>query len=108
MSDYTKKQRKAFVRLLKAAKGSLWDGTPGIYGKHTYICLSVREAQLDGVCLLKDSKALCDEIDRRMAPHITLRQWLKSQGIPTEELDFIPLQAHRLAWINLLIKEFSA
>jgi len=45
-------------------------------------------------------------IDTRLE-HIPMSSWLRKKGIPEEDLSFERVQAHRLAWINMLVEEFD-
>jgi hypothetical protein len=107
MSEYTKEQRQAFVKLLEGSKEHLWDGY-GLKGKwNNYICLAVKQARIDGVATEKDVNTLCEEIEHRLGNHPSMATWLLSQGISRADIASPALQAHRLAWVNLMIEEFS-
>jgi hypothetical protein len=107
MNQYTKEQRQAFVKLLEGSKATLWNGKGNKGKQNIYICLALEEAWLDGFATQGDVETLCREIDHRLGNWCSMSTWLLSQGIPRADITMPALQAHRLAWINLMIEEFS-
>lgn len=100
MKKYSKKTRKTFVELLKHAKKNLCDGTDPNLNKSEYICFALP--------FTYTANELKIEIHNRLAPHNNVWSWLhKKVGIPQRYLNQRNVQAHRLAWINKLIEEFS-
>jgi hypothetical protein len=47
-------------------------------------------------------------IRQRMDNEFGMEQWLRKHGVPKGEINQKRLQAHRHAWLDLLIKEFEA
>lgn len=101
MSEFSKATRKRFVALLREAKEKLWDGLTNRHGKEQYICFAITG---DGAA----PSHLKDEIHRRLEGYASLGSWLEIRiGRHLEHIPTPQLQAHRLAWINLMIEEFS-
>lgn len=106
MTAFTKAQRAQFVRQLEACKPFLWDGKSSWGFKQTmYICIAVAYGADD--LKLKYAGILRREIERRLENASTLSSWLLDQGTPPDDLTEARLQAHRHAWVDLLIEEFS-
>lgn len=104
--NYTKEQRKVMVRALRACKSRLWDGTENRYATPRvchYICLALprrHEGSTLARRLIKD----------RLLPYWSLDSWLYHQlGDARWSAEYTTerAQAHRLAWINLLIEELQ-
>lgn len=95
---------KQIVATLKAAKGRLWDGLnpPIPSDKERYICFAVEEA--DPTDAGMEVVAI---IESRLAPNASVAGWLYSRGVSEEDLTTERVQAHRHAWLDLLIEEFS-
>ena len=108
MTAFTKAQRAQFVRQLEACKPFLWDGKSSWGLKQTrYICIAVAYGADDPKLKLKYAVTLRREIERRLENTCTLGVWLRNQGIPIADLTDVRVQAHRHAWVDLLIEEFS-
>ena len=108
MTAFTKAQRAQFVRQLEACKPFLWDGKSSWGFKQTrYICIAVAYGADDLKLKLEYAVTLRREIARRLENTSTLSSWLLDQGIPPDDLTEARLQAHRHAWVDLLIEEFS-
>lgn len=72
------------------------------------------------ICLAIDSAANTKQIPRwhadkvaaivqgRLAPHITLEDWLMANGVFLEEHHLDRVQQHRHAWLDMMIAEFAA
>ena len=102
--------------LLTEAKKYLWDGKdPRELEKldtSEYICFAIlfaaRESsneRANHAIYLRCRKV----IEKRLFPNNCLETWLwRSGNIPLKEITHQRLQAHRLAWMDLLIKEFKA
>ena len=108
MTTFTKAQKAQFVRQLEACKPFLWDGkSPWSHEQTRYICIAVAYGA-DALKLeLEYAVTLRREIERRLENTSTLSSWLLDQGIPPDDLTEARLQAHRHAWVDLLIEEFS-
>lgn len=98
---YTRYERKQIAEAFKAAVAHLNDGTPAL-GKTLYICRA-----------LEKSNALHWRYARgvviaRLEGSATLGIWLHERcGVPPWDLTRPRLQAHRHAWLQELIREFS-
>ena len=47
-------------------------------------------------------------ISKRLGPKTKyLNEWLEKKGVPAEDINSARLRQHRLAWLDILIKEFS-
>lgn len=91
-----------------AAKKYLWDGVSPqtLVYLPIHICIAIDRAANKGKITLKTRNACKNVIASRLNTS-TLSGWLKSQGITITEADKPKVQAHRHAWLDLLIKEFS-
>ena len=109
MTDgYTKRDRKALVKALREGKKFLWDGrSPRPPGQDRMICFAIGIANSSG-CVSERARSLCTNlISQRLDGCSGLRTWLRNQGIPESQITNERLQAHRHAWLDLLIAEFS-
>lgn len=97
--------RKAIAAAFRAAKPLLWDGV-GLQGsKNRFICYAISEskhrAKSAAVRVIRErlycSKFNCD----------SLCLWLENQGIKWRQITPRRLQAHRHAWLDMLIAEFE-
>ena len=101
--NYSKKERLQIAAALRAVRPLMWDGSTASCGER-YICYA-----LCSLSRRKGEGIARQVIHSRLAPYGTLRCWLKcSAGIPPGQLTDAAVQQHRLAWIDELIKEFSA
>ena len=99
--------------LITKAKKYLWDGLDDFElefagNKTEFICYAmVRAANKpseDGL-----AQTFRDDIEVRMHPWTNLWSWLECEAaIPRKNLTHPAVQAHRLAWMNKLIKEYKA
>ncbi len=102
---YTKQQRTDIANALKAAKPFLAKKRGD--GKTSYICNALRDGGADGWYNAKDI------VMERICPHGTFRNWLDSNVEFDDSNGYIPMdghpkvQAHRHAWLDQLIEEFS-
>lgn len=106
-----KSSNRMVVRVLTAAKEHLWDGTgPQLAGKVRYICNAVHRTdgrRRSGAWGIAASE-IKDMITTRINHCATLEAWLREQGIDHDTITPIAIQAHRLAWIDILIEEFNS
>lgn len=102
--QYTKAQRKSIADAFRAAKEVLWNGTGCLpRGKERYICYALTMSPgMGGRTLAKKI------ISERLGRHAYLENWLSAQGVPRVQQTVRRMQQHRHAWLDLLIKEFSA
>jgi hypothetical protein len=101
---------KAIASMLRAAKKELSPKRNPYCGKCTYICNAVdRAAKKAGKIGI--GKYITKEIIAvRLGGTIgkTLDGWLDEQGVPCEDRTTAAMQEYRHAWLDMLIKEFSA
>lgn len=113
MTTYTAKQRAAIVRALKAAKPLLWDGTgdaPDSWSDRPelYICDAILNAHRSGAITTEERRVARDLIHERIDRCFSLAEWLHNHaGIHYSDITPPRLQAHRHAWLDQLIAEFS-
>lgn len=94
--------RKAIAAAFRAAKQELWDGSPSTYfDKFTYICNALDSTKSNA------TEAAKVAIRSRLMPERFLDTWLKRKGIDAEDYPPECLQAHRHAWLDMLIAEFE-
>lgn len=110
MTDgYTKRDRKALVKAFREGKKLLWDGRSGTHNPmDAMICFTIGRAQSKGLVSDQAYTLATNLIDQRLAGSCGMRSWLRNQGIPEREITNERMQAHRHAWLDLLIAEFSA
>lgn len=102
--------------LLTEAKKYLWDGEDEKelerLDKSEYICFAILSAARNSSNERANHEIYfqCRKvIESSLFPHNCVETWLlRSAGIPPKEMTHKRIQAHRLAWMNLLIKEFKA
>lgn len=98
---YTSYERKQIAEAFKAAVSHLDDGT-GQVGKCVFICLALERSGAPYW-----GRAV-EVVGSRMGEWCSLRGWLRySAGVPSEYLSYPRVQAHRHAWRQELIREFS-
>ena len=103
---YTREQKQRMAEAFRKAAAVLTlENTPGYNVRRTYICLALYEAESD-----YHTVELCRKlIEQRLGQYFSLKYWLMEEAkIPRTELTFEAVQQHRLAWLKLLIEEFSA
>ena len=104
MTVSNKKIAAGFV----VAKQYLWDGVEEFpRNKSSYICLALRNACNKKEISIKVCLACTSVISSRLEDSFTLKIWLRARGIFAEDMTNAHMQAHRHAWLDLLIKEFS-
>jgi len=87
--------------LLIRAKKHLSDG---ISYKTPYICFAIGRT----VAAARHKDALRKLIMRRLEGEGSLEFWLLSKGVSRREFTRERVQAHRHAWVDMLIAEFQA
>lgn len=100
---------KKKVQLLEGALERLWDGVFPRFAPQKYICDAITAARKEiGYYELRDDEVeLIRLISDRLEHNFSLSEWLETKGIPSEDLTHEQVQAHRKAWLLLLIEEFS-
>ena len=102
--EYTKTQKRKMVAAFKRATKTLRlrRNIATVEG-HTYICLAIAVTEDRSTVRL-----CCDLIRSRLDGWGTFRDWLQYEArIDPSELTYEAVQQHRLAWLKLLIEEFS-
>lgn len=98
---YTPCMRRMIASAFKAAVPHLDDGT-GQVGKYIFICLALERSGAPYW-----DRAV-EVVGSRMGEWCSLRGWLRySAGVPSADLTYARVQAHRHAWLQELIREFS-
>ena len=102
--EYTKAQKRKMVAAFKrAAKALRLRRNIATKEGHTYICLAIAVTEDRSTVRL-----CCDLIRSRLDGWGTFRDWLQYEArIDPSELTYEAVQQHRLAWLKLLIEEFS-
>lgn len=95
--------------LIKQAKELLWDGGDDTeHCKDEYICYALLHAA-STPSQGRLAQRIRDSIEVRLHPWNNLYSWLRYEAnIPDKMLTNERVQAHRLAWMNKLIKEYKA
>jgi hypothetical protein len=94
--------RKAIAAAFRAAKQELWDGSPSTcLDKFRYICNALDSTKSNAK---EAAKAV---IGSRLMPERFLYTWLMTKGIDADDYPPECLQAHRHAWLDMLIAEFE-
>lgn len=104
--DYTPEQRRSIADDLRRALPLIWTGIGPMRSDQTrFICRAIAIAGVRGEF---DPTNLAQRVVRdRLGKAPTLWRWLMSQGIDRRELTNRNVQAHRIAWVKLLIEEFD-
>lgn len=100
MTKYTKTQRRQIALAFRDAKSRLWDGKSTCFDKEQWICHAI------GFGVSGDLAR--GVVEARLGDAAFLTQWLEWQGVVFDRRDAARIQAHRHAWLDLLIKEFEA
>ncbi len=95
--------------LIKQAKELLWDGKDECEDcKEEFICYALLHASSNRF-QMELSQRIRDDIEVRLHPWNNLYSWLRYEAnISEKDLTYKRVQAHRLAWMNKLIKEYKA
>ena len=102
---YTREQKQRMAEAFRKAAAVLTlENTPGYNVRRVYICLAIEDVESDH----HTAERCCKLIEQRLGQYFTLDTWLMGEAkIPRTELTFEAVQQHRLAWLKLLIEEFS-
>ena len=92
-----------------AAKEYLWDGVSSQIPVYLpiHICIALFFASNRRKITVKVRKHCQEIITQRLDRQPTFESWLISVGVKNTEITHQRMQAHRQAWLDLLIKEFS-
>ena len=105
--EYTAEERKQMAKCFKEAKKYLAKDVEEHrknVDKEIRICYAISATNVDR----KTRRACRLVILRRLEGFCCFEEWLLNQGVSEEALsNSTALQAHRHAWLDLLIKEFS-
>lgn len=110
----TPTNKTAILRALKAARPLIWNGkgpSPDASETNTnpYICDAILQAFRNGDITDDEKQAAKDLINDRINHRFSLKEWLELDcGIHRSEITPARVQAHRIAWVDQLIAEFSA
>ena len=106
-TKYTRRERADILKALKAAKQFLWDGKGIPAGKQGMICFCIDMAYIQRLISASGATSAQKMIMGRLEGNGGMYGFLRNQGISKNELTYERVQAHRLAWLDLLITEFS-
>lgn len=106
-TKYTQRERADILKALKAAKQFLWDGKGIPDGKQGMICICIDITHTKGLISASGATSAQKMIMGRLEGNEGMKGFLRKQGISENELTYERVQAHRLAWLDLLITEFS-
>ena len=90
-----------------AAKKYLWDGVSSQNAVYMHICMAIDEAAIKRKITVKTRDACRKVIASRLGNNLTFEGWLIRKNVSITEAGTPKMQAHRQAWLDLLIKEFS-
>lgn len=92
-----------------AAKKYLWDGVSSQIPVYSpmHICTAIDKAASKRKITIKTRDACKKVVAARLDNSITFEGWLIRKNVTITETDRSKVQAHRHAWLDLLIKEFS-
>lgn len=111
MKKVSEKSRRAKIAYaFQCVVQYLWDGDetkhmPG--DRFEFICYCLDQAFDCGEITMGVRQAAQTIVHRRLGEAPTLPMWLTDMGVPLEQQTAPAVQAHRLAWIKLLVKEFQ-
>ena len=97
--------------VFKLAQDFLWDGVspeedwPSV--KHKAICFAISTLLDRGLIARREHDAARKVIRSRLGSSVFLEGWLAANGVPMSQMTMAKLQAHRLAWLKKLEREFS-
>lgn len=99
---YPFEERRQIAAAFRAAKSRLARDEADVRnGRERFICFALAMAR----------HAASDDASRivgdRLGRSYSLGGWLKTHGVEEREITLDRLQAHRHAWLDLLIKEFE-
>lgn len=107
-----KRQRQEVSKAFQKAKCDLWGGISHIseweigMTQEKYIC-DILWRNMTTFKLSEINFQAIKIITERLEGHGRLEDWLVDNGIPRFYLTEENVQAHRLEWLNRLVKEFS-
>jgi hypothetical protein len=95
--------RKAIAAAFRAAKPLLWDGASN--GGERFICHAINESNHSA--RFAAMRVIQERLNCAQRGCYSLCRWLEFQGIAWRHLTPKRLQAHRHAWLDMLIAEFE-
>jgi hypothetical protein len=103
-----KSRRARIAHAFECAKPYLWGGGRVQRGeKFEFICRCLDHAQDCGEISRASWIQAMHVVASRLGRTDTMETWLRNQGVLDAGGPSKALQDHRLAWLNLLIKEFQ-
>ena len=97
--------------VFKLAQDFLWDGVSPlehqISTKSAFICTAITNLWVQGLITGQEDDAAREVVRSRLGEYYELEGWLESRGVPESDLTRANVQAHRLAWLKKLEREFS-
>ena len=100
--QHIKKQYKIAIALsLAQAKMS--------FGEHQrqYICDAIQAGVLEAQLPEEYANVAVEHVMKALFPHKSMELWLVANGIPPSHLTPTRVKAHRIAWIEKMVKELT-
>jgi hypothetical protein len=102
--------------LLHKAKKYLWNGKSRQNNKTQYICHALEDVVNNlkvipayRLSYMEKVKDIQREIVSRLEPYDSMLDWLTTKGkVPHSQISNSAMQAHRFAWLDVLIEEYKA
>jgi len=105
-------KRQAIAKAFIDAKPHLWGGMREINEEEEeeeiYICFAIYLAKHLGLAGPDSCDWATEVIHKRREGYTSLACWLDAHGVPYKHQNTERLQAHRHAWLDQLIAEFSS
>jgi len=96
--------RKEIADVFHKAKDYLWDGKGLMFGQNEFICHAISRTRTDWYARREARKIVM----KRIYPFYTFDSWLSQQpSVKHKDMTVERVQAHRRAWLNKLVAEFS-
>lgn len=111
---YTKTEREQIAEAFSEALALLWDGESeeskkrlcqeGSLSACEYICNILNHLSRCGVEGAEKAKTV---VMWRLGGYTTFYSWLMANGVEYEEMSDRNVQAHKKAWLRMLVEEFK-
>lgn len=112
--DYSPERRALYARVIRVVQPMMWDGRKETdHNKlYRYICSALVGAYANGLCEKWEAHALRDELLARLVGRLgerrkSLEDWLYlDHGVTCTNKPEV-IQAHRIWWLEEMLKEFE-
>jgi hypothetical protein len=93
--------------VFRRARRRIWEGRYSKTGPQSrFICYAIL---FDATATPKERRKAIDIVTKRLHPYHSMEDWLMARGVSAAQvLTVWKMQAHRKAWLTMLIKEFEA